>query len=48
MEVVYAPKGSEVMYDFLKFVETQIKEKNKTIIKIGKLDIYFIQLVQDH
>ncbi len=33
MEVVYAPKGSEVMYDFLKFVETQIKEKNK-------IDIY--------
>ena len=33
MEVIYAPKGSEVMYDFLKFVETRIKEKNK-------IDIY--------
>ena len=33
MEVIYSPKGCEVMYDYLKFVETRIKEKNK-------IDIY--------
>lgn len=41
MEVIYAPKGSEVMYDFLKFVETQIKEKNKTIPKDWKVRYIF-------
>lgn len=41
MEVIYAPKGSEVMYDFLKFVETQIKEKNKTLPKDWKVRYIF-------
>lgn len=41
MEVIYAPKGSEVMYDFLKFVETQIKEKEKSLPKSWKVRYIF-------
>ncbi len=41
IEVIYAPKGHEVMYDYLKFVETQIKEKNKTIPKDWKVRYIF-------
>ena len=41
MEVIYAPKGSKVMYDFLKFVETQIKEKSKTLPKSWKVRYIF-------
>ena len=41
MEVIYAPKGSQVMYDFLKFVETQIKEKSKSLPKSWKVRYIF-------
>jgi len=41
MEVIYAPKGSEVMYDFLKFVETQIKEKSISLPKSWKIRYIF-------
>jgi mannosyltransferase OCH1-like enzyme len=41
MEVIYAPKGSEVMYDYLKFVETQIKEKGKSLPKSWKVRYIF-------